>query len=77
MSDDLEILHIKLPRGIVEWLEKVSKDLGMEPSNFIAYMLGTCMTIWNIGYERGQKEKGQQEKEEKQEEVRQKLDLES
>lgn len=77
MSDDFEELHIKLPKSVTEWLKKISRDLSMEPSNFIVYVLETYKTIWEKGFERGQEEKGQQEKEEKQEEVRQKLDLES
>ncbi|WP_048098582.1 hypothetical protein [Candidatus Acidianus copahuensis] len=52
--------------------ERISRDLSMEPSNFITWVLETYKTVWEKGYERGE-----EEKRDKGHEDVQKLDLES
>lgn len=52
-SDDFVEIRIRLPVYLANWLRDLSRDLAMEPSTFIIYVLETYRTVWEKGFEKG------------------------
>ena len=51
MSEEFEYITLKLPRHIKEWLELISREFAMTPSQLITNILTTFMDVWEMGRE--------------------------
>jgi hypothetical protein len=44
-------IRIQLPEYLIEWLNKITKDMGRSPDDFVAEVLHRYYDIWKLGRE--------------------------
>lgn len=52
MEEAVEVLQIKLPKTLAEWLKEFSKELAMDPSQLLANILTYYFEAYRKGFER-------------------------
>lgn len=50
---ELRRIEIVLPKHLADWLESLSKEIAMTPSQFLSIILTYYYEVWRIGKDSG------------------------